>query len=696
MKFLFSPLVSLIPVSLFAQATFFEPVNGPSGPATFKALSVTPVGVVFAISQEAAYRSQDNGRSWDSLEVAAAGSVLNTVYGIGNDTVYLASAQQGVFRSTNGGTTWISPSQHIDARVIALSPWGELYAGAYYEKIYKSTDYGSSWIRRDTSLIGSPVTGIAFEGSATVFVTTSPGGRVYRSTNRGETWNTSDAGITGQGSSGIVRTTAGTLLAAVAGNVFRSTDSGNSWTQTSFPASQAPKLAVHPSGSVFAGMEFTKILRSTNDGNSWEQMASGYAPYAVWNLAVGSSGTLYAASTYTLHSSTDQGVSWSQQSAGLYDLSVYSLALSPQGRIFLGTQNSGIYTSDDHGQSWRHMGLDNTRVTALAAGPNGEVAAGSFNGPTYFSTDSGETWNTGSTLGQALSVKRGNDGNYYFCGAGVFKSTNGGASWSPIGLSSDIVYEIAESGGVLLARTNTGLKRSTNGGQQWTLSSNGLTGTSVYSVIAVSATEFLATSNGIAEGTVAVHRSTDAGLNWSRVDTGEGLVGAGRLLRNPQGGLIILWGNRAYGSIDQGTSWDTLDIALPQGGYASMIMDPSGFLYYSAFGHGVFRSLVTTTSVGSRFGSSPHSFMLEQNYPNPFNPTTIIKYQLSVLSRVKLSVFDMLGREVTVLVDGELEAGTHSASWTADGPSGVYYYRLEAVSKSGERRTETRKMMVLK
>jgi hypothetical protein len=72
------------------------------------------------------------------------------------------------------------------------------------------------------------------------------------------------------------------------------------------------------------------------------------------------------------------------------------------------------------------------------------------------------------------------------------------------------------------------------------------------------------------------------------------------------------------------------------------------------------------------------SFALEQNYPNPFNPTTNIGFRVSGLgSTVKLSVFDMLGREVAVLVNEKKDAGTYTATWNAAGmPSGVYFYRL--------------------
>ncbi len=89
----------------------------------------------------------------------------------------------------------------------------------------------------------------------------------------------------------------------------------------------------------------------------------------------------------------------------------------------------------------------------------------------------------------------------------------------------------------------------------------------------------------------------------------------------------------------------------------------------------------------------PEHFTLAQNYPNPFNPTTQIDFTLAEASPVELVVFDVLGRQVAVLVEGSLSAGVHQVQWQAlDVPSGVYFYRLVA----GERFSETRQMLLMK
>jgi hypothetical protein len=101
----------------------------------------------------------------------------------------------------------------------------------------------------------------------------------------------------------------------------------------------------------------------------------------------------------------------------------------------------------------------------------------------------------------------------------------------------------------------------------------------------------------------------------------------------------------------------------------------------------------------------PTDYTLNQNYPNPFNPTTAISYQLpalsgvdgSALTRVDLSVFDVLGRQVTTLVSGLRPAGAHVVRWDGNNergermPSGMYLYRLTVGSSE-----VTKKMILLK
>ncbi|UCC43526.1 MAG: S8 family peptidase [Candidatus Zixiibacteriota bacterium] len=88
----------------------------------------------------------------------------------------------------------------------------------------------------------------------------------------------------------------------------------------------------------------------------------------------------------------------------------------------------------------------------------------------------------------------------------------------------------------------------------------------------------------------------------------------------------------------------------------------------------------------------PDDYFLAQNYPNPFNPVATIAFGLPTASEVKLEVYNVLGRKVTTIIDGRLEAGYHSVQWDATSvASGLYFYRMTA----GEF-VEARKMLLLK
>jgi hypothetical protein len=85
-------------------------------------------------------------------------------------------------------------------------------------------------------------------------------------------------------------------------------------------------------------------------------------------------------------------------------------------------------------------------------------------------------------------------------------------------------------------------------------------------------------------------------------------------------------------------------------------------------------------------------FALMQNYPNPFNPSTTIAFSIPTRSQVTLKIFDVMGREVSVIVSDVLPAGTYQRQWIASGmPSGIYFYRLQAGTYC-----QTRKLLLIR
>jgi hypothetical protein len=84
---------------------------------------------------------------------------------------------------------------------------------------------------------------------------------------------------------------------------------------------------------------------------------------------------------------------------------------------------------------------------------------------------------------------------------------------------------------------------------------------------------------------------------------------------------------------------------------------------------------------------------LSQNFPNPFNPSTEIRFSVGAYGFTSLRVYDVLGREVAILVNEKKSAGTYTLTWSAAAniPSGVYFYRLSAGSFA-----EVKKLVLLK
>jgi hypothetical protein len=115
-------------------------------------------------------------------------------------------------------------------------------------------------------------------------------------------------------------------------------------------------------------------------------------------------------------------------------------------------------------------------------------------------------------------------------------------------------------------------------------------------------------------------------------------------------------------------------------------------------------SFIVSSAAGERWSkeitisvSPPDRFELFRNYPNPFNPATTISYQLSADAKVSLKVFDVLGREVATIVDGDRLAGHYEERWNAAlFSSGTYIYQLIASDERGNRLVARKAMLLVK
>jgi hypothetical protein len=109
-------------------------------------------------------------------------------------------------------------------------------------------------------------------------------------------------------------------------------------------------------------------------------------------------------------------------------------------------------------------------------------------------------------------------------------------------------------------------------------------------------------------------------------------------------------------------------------------------------------TITTMVDIQNTGNGVPEKYELSQNYPNPFNPETKINFGLPFGSDVKLSIFDISGKEIVVIINSSLNAGQYNVNFNAkDLSSGTYFYRITAISRSGiESFIMTKKMLVLK
>ena len=541
------------------------------------------------------FRSRDRGVSWQAVNAGLPeqGYVSALTIHPGNSKTLYASvsrntptgARTRVYKSVDGAESWSDASSGLPvdsfccAYSLSIEPQDPdtIYAGeADVESaapgLYKSTDGGTSWTRSEAlaavaSGVNAPL--IDPEDPHILYAQACKGTfdlcswTVYKSTDGGDSWEEASTGLPEDSSLiAIDPQRPGVLYAGTRAGLYRTTNGGASWTLLSSRITGLNNLAFDPRDGVIYSGGLDGVLKSVDGGATWVSSNSGLIATDIWALAIDPQlpGTIYASTHIdgvTLAKSTDSGATWSDIGSGLpVGSRLFSLAVDPRTGALYGATNSGlvggIFKSTDGGANWVNTGAPISQPSVLAMDPQNPAilyAAGGF-GSLFKSTDAGRSWdqvNGPDSYGfifspiRALAIDPQDSNNIYTIAGNVryplFKSADGGRNFLPAtaGLPANSSVEALvidpQNGGTVYAwvlspvfgegvQPRGNLFKSVDRGGQWSAVSPGPPADFMLgcrTCLAIDPqdprTLYLGTLNG-------VFRSTDGGANWSGAYTG--------------------------------------------------------------------------------------------------------------------------------------------------------------------------------
>jgi photosystem II stability/assembly factor-like uncharacterized protein len=272
-------------------------------------------------------------------------------------------------------------------------------------------------------------------------------------------------------------------------------------------------------------------------------------------------------------------------------------------------------------------------------------------------------------------------------------TTDGGTTWQPSpNTFSGQASETGNSNSFQVSLPNmwfgtslTAIYRSTNGGTNWSLHQTPGAGIYVFSV------HFNSTNIGLVAGT-SMSKSVNGGFTFKSHPS----MGAGNIdgIEGSGNDFWYIRGQSIYRSTNDGFNWSLVHTTSLTQKHMDFPDNLTGCQmgWSVGFGGTIYKMTGNPVGVQGNNNGVPLKYSLEQNYPNPFNPSTNIKFDIIKTGFVKLRVYDITGRDVEVIVNKVLNAGSYTALFSADMyASGIYFYEL-----STEDYKETKKMILLK
>jgi hypothetical protein len=381
---------------------------------------------------------------------------------------------------------------------------------------------------------------------------------------------------------------------------------------------------------------------------------------------------------------------WVQMSSGMGTSQTVNSLASNSNNIFAGTLSNGVYLSTNNGVNWTQTNLNNTSVWAFAVSGNNIFAGTSIENShiIYISTNNGNNW-TQTTILQVPIVSFAVNGNNIFAGSaysqGVFFSSNNGANWTQTTLNPTRVFTLAVSGNNVFAGASgeyPGIYLSTNNGANWTITAF----SGAASSLVVSGNNVFAGNGG------GVYLTINNGASWTLTSFSQPIVTLATSGNNIFAGSQL--GIGIYSSTNNGQNWMQRNEGFNAIATIDALLVTDNYIFMGTNANSVWRrplsELVGLEKITSEV---PKTYLLEQNYPNPFNSMTNVKWQMLNAGHAKITLYDLLGKEVSTLVNEKQAAGTYEVSFDASNlTSGIYFYSLFVDGM----RIDTKRMVLIK
>jgi len=364
--------------------------------------------------------------------------------------------------------------------------------------------------------------------------------------------------------------------------------------------------------------------------------------------------------------------------AGLTDLSIRAVVRTATGVRFAAA-GEGLYRSLDGGATWTKFVTDQfgDAFTAIVH-PDSNLLFVSAESGTYRSADDGVSWvHLGDGIAGTYSLAVAPNRDLYASGGfGTFRSTDRGLSWVPVEpLPGDFTDGLAiDSDGRVFMRSILGaLLRSTDHGATWVALQPSPEYPAAHAVSPRTGTLLMGTQTFDSPSTLEVYRSTDHGDSWQRILHQPGNMDALHFLAN---GEAVAGVGSVLHSTDDGLTWTPRNAGLPPGLQVGCFTEILGAVFAGMRFGGLWREDQWVVSVPSAAPQAARDFRLTAT-PSPFSTRTSLRFTLPATTRLTLDLFDIHGKRMARVAEGEFAAGPHAITLEARTlPPGLYLARL--------------------